>query len=266
MTKNARDEVIPMCCPGAQRHAHLDMSKNFCATGITIAHKAGIAEVARRGEDGKKRIEDAPIVHVDMVLRVVAPTGGEIDHESVRGLIYDLRSKGYPISSITMDQWCYTPNAQLLKQKGFKVSELSVVKTLNPYMATRNMLYERRLEMPVYEHLRKELYELELNKEGTKVEQPRAGTKDLADSLAGACYFLTEFTKGGKSVAPSKGITDSPFSPRNPHSASGATYIGNGEFLWPDEIGPSNIGRSRNTDPDEDDPNDLGGLPSWILM
>lgn len=255
MAKNARGESVPVCCPGAVRHAHLDMSKNLCATGLTIGHRAGSLEVLRTMEDGKKKIEDAPIVHIDATLRIVAPTGGEIDHEAVRGLIYDLRSHGFPILSISMDQWCFTPNAQLLRQKGFRVTEQSVVKTLLPYMATRNILYERRLEMPIHDFLKKELYEIELNKEGTKVDHPRAGTKDLADSLAGVCFFLTENIKGGRPVSPSKGITDSPFISRQ-NTTGGPTYIGNGDFVWPDEIKPTK----------DSDGNDDTGLPSWILI
>lgn len=175
MTKNARGELVPICCASAQRHAHLDMSKKFDATGICVGHRGPDIEVARVDENGRKFIDTAPTFHIDLMLRVIAPKDGEIDHEAVRGLIYRLTEVGIPIRTITMDQWCFTPNAQLLRSKGFKVEEQSVVKTMQPYLSARNALYERRIESPVYEFLRKELYELEWTKEQTKVDHPRTG-------------------------------------------------------------------------------------------
>ena len=253
MTRNARDESVPICCPGAQRHAHLDMSKKFDATGICVGHRGPDTEVLVVDQDGQRRIEVAPTVHIDLIQRVVAPKGGEIDHEAVRDLIYRLRQVGFPISTITMDQWCFTPNAQLLRSKGFKVEEQSVVKTLLPYIAARNMLYERRVKSPVYEVLKRELTDLELIKDGTRIDHPKTGSKDLADAWAGVCYFLQEHGRVGKVVAPTKGFTDSNYAQRL-QPRDGPMYLGGGEFRWPDEIPPEVL----NGDGD--------GLPSWIIM
>jgi hypothetical protein len=153
-----------------------------------------------------------------------------------------------------MDQWCFTPNAQLLRSKGFKVEEQSVVKTMLPYLAARNALYERRIQSPVYEFLRKELYELEWTKEQTRVDHPRTGSKDLADAWAGVIYFLSEYGKMGRAVPPSKGISETTV-PTKMAQTGGAMYLGNGEFLWPDEAGGPNSAQGGDD-----------GLPSWIVM
>lgn len=257
ITINARSEPIPICCPGAQRHAHLDLSKNLCNTGLCMGHLAGITEVMRTDEYGKKRIEDAPIIHIDTVLEIRPPNGGEIDHEQVRNLLVRIREAGYPLRSVSMDQWCHTPNAQLLRKQGFKVDDnpLSVVRTLIPYISARNILYERRIESPVYLNLKEELYALELNKECTKVVKPRTSMKDLADAWAGVCFYLSEHITGGKSVMPSKGITESSFT-ANRAQSDGPMYIGNGDFVWPDEQPqlPNNPAA------------DSGGLPTWIII
>jgi intein/homing endonuclease len=235
MTENARKEPIPACCPHSMRHLHIDLSKNGCATGFVLGHRSSNIEVMRTKEDGTKSIEDAPVVHIDSVLRIVAPPGGEIDHESIRELVYKLAEGGLPIRSITMDQWCGVPNMQLFKQKGFKVGEQSVVRTLNPYLTLRNSLYERRIESPVYEHLKKELTELELDPDGRKVDHPKAGTKDISDGLAGVVFYLTENGKVGRPTPPSKGIVEaSEFMARN-NNFGGPQYLGNGDWRWPDE-------------------------------
>lgn len=254
MTKNARNEPIPQCCPYSNRHLHLDLSKNGCATGFVVGHRSENKEVKRRKEDGSVEIEDAPVIHLDGVLRIVAPTGGEIDHESIRELVYQLTEGGLPIRSITMDQWCSVPNMQLLKQKGFKVSEQSVVKTLNPYLSARNALYERRIVAPENKVLAKELYELEMDKDGRKVDHPRHGSKDLADAWAGVCYYLSEFGRVGRPVPPTKGITESAFVSKSLQTG-GPQYLGGGDWRWPDE--------EKAVEDNENDEN--GGLSSWIV-
>jgi hypothetical protein len=45
--------------------------------------------------------------------------------------------------------------------------------------------------LPIHERLQKDLSELELNEEKSKVDHPPHGSKDVADALAGVIYGLT---------------------------------------------------------------------------
>lgn len=250
LTINAKGEPVPMCCPHAKRHAHLDLSKNMCSTGFFMGHLAGYTEVPRKDENGKEYLIDAPIVHMDCGLEIIPPSGGEIDHEKVRDLMVSLREAGYPLVSVSMDQWCHTPNAQLLRKKGFKVDDkpVSVISTLVPYIAARNILYERRIESPLYDNLKEELEAVELNKECTKIVKPRNILRDLADAFVGVCYYLTEYGNNGTTFMPTKGITENIFKVA-PKNTSGAQYLGQGEFRWPDDPLPP-----KSKDYDDDTP------------
>jgi len=173
---NVHGDPVPRCCPNAHRHAHMDLSKNRDATGICVGHVAGETEVSRLNPMTHERVkENAPIIHIDLCLRVMAPHAGEIEHELIRGLIYQLREGGLPIRSVSADRWMGLPNLQLISRHGFKTEEISTQRTLDPYLAAQSALYERRIETPVYPFLAKELRELELNDAGTKVDHPKTG-------------------------------------------------------------------------------------------
>jgi hypothetical protein len=176
MIRNVHGDPVPRCCPNAHRHVHMDLSKNKDATGFCVGHVAGEVEVSRLDpETHEKRKEDAPLIHIDLCLRILAPHAGEIEHQLVRSLIYMLREGGLPIKSVSADRWMGLPNLQLIAKHGFKTQEISTQRTLDPYLSAQGALYEGRIESPVYTFLAKELRELELNSQGTKVDHPRTG-------------------------------------------------------------------------------------------
>lgn len=176
MLPDVHGDPVPRCCPHAPRHVHADMSKNQDATGICVGHHAGGVPVMRRDpETGEEKQEEAPVIHIDFVLKVVPPYAGEIDHQSVRSLIYELIAGGLPIRSASMDKWMGLPNLQMLQKHGLKTAEISTQRTLDPYLAARSALYERRVESPIYPALAKELRELELTEDGKKVDHPKTG-------------------------------------------------------------------------------------------
>ncbi len=233
MTANARGESVPICCSHAIRHAHLDLSRNLCATGLCIAHQAGVTEVIRRGDDGKKSIEEVPVYHVDGILRIVASATGEINHEEVRSIIYRLSEGGLGIRSVSMDHWMSVPNMQAFKKKGYRVEEISTVKKIDPFETVRGCLYEERIKSPVYDLLRKELRSLELDPKRSpdrpRIMVPAGHTKDVADAFAGAIYYLAKHARGGVFLAPSKG-TSAVDKPK-------AMTWKNGDPVWGDETG-----------------------------
>jgi len=233
-TKDAKGNLIMTCCPNANRHVALDLSKNMCDTGFVIAHRAADGEVIRHsGTDGAKSLVEAPYIHVDAILQIVPPAGKgtEVDHRAVRELIAKLRDDGIPIKSVSLDQWSGPPNAQELIKAGFKVErDFSVVRKPDAYITLKSLIYEDRLECPIHEVLKKELYDLELTPDG-KVEHSPSGKKDSADALAAAVYWLILNAKPSSGTSIIKGGHHNYYS--SPINEVG--YNMKGDYIFPDD-------------------------------
>lgn len=249
MTRNANNEPVPICCQGSIRHTHIDMATSQCGCGFITGHIAGTTEVERRDpETGQKYMEVAPIIHVDALLRIVAPDGGDIDHAEVRGVVYRCQSEGYPILSVAMDQYMAPPNLQMFKKRGLKTEEVGERRfRLKPYLTLRQAIYEGRIVSPFHPVLDKELKELEIDEKAQKIKCPPKGSKDMADALAGLVFYLTEHGRLGEPVGPSMGMSVSEARDNQP------TWS-NGEVRWPDEEVDS-----------PDDSHGRGGYSSWIV-
>lgn len=259
MTQNANGEPIPICCPGSVRHVAIDMSVNQCATGTVVAHIAGKTEVERRDpETHSKIIEWAPVIHVDGVLRALAPDGGDIDHGEIRGIIYNMIASGYPIRSVSMDQFMAPPNLQLFKKRGLRTAEVGArTAFLKPYMTLRQAIYEDRITIPKHLILNKELRELEIDDKAMKIKHPLKGSKDLADALSNAVYYLSEHGQLGEPLGPSFGVTTRESTGKTPLWSEGNT-------IWPDEEEEATLEpRSPSPPPDKADRNE--GFSSWIV-
>jgi len=235
MTTNARGENVPSCCPNIPRHVHIDLSKNMCATGFNLCHQAGMVEVVRTAPDGSKSIEEAPVFHIDGMLRIIAGNANEIDHSEVRNVIYRLNDGGFNVRSVSMDNWMSVPNMQLLKKHGFRVKELSTVKKIDPFDCARSALYEGRIISPSHSQLADELRGLELDPtrphDRPKVIVQGGNTKDLADAWAGGIYYLADNHRGGVMIAPMTGGSD-------PSSAGGEKFQwSEGNVIFGDEEG-----------------------------
>lgn len=230
LDRDARDDPICICCPKAIRHVHIDLSENHCATGFCMGHVCGAIEVQRRDPDtGEEHRENAPMIHIDCVLRIVASDGGDVDHSEVRGLVYRLMAKGVPIRSVSMDQYMAPSNLQIFKKRGLKVQEIGERRfKMKPYIATRQAIYEERMVCPPADDLVAELKALEMTDDGRKVKKPPRGTKDLADSLAGVVYYITENMRVGTVLAPSLGTSLTP-------TGGGAQWTADGDVIWGDE-------------------------------
>jgi hypothetical protein len=182
----------PIINPSAARHIHIDPSLTGDCTGFAMGHVAGFTEVTRRGDDGGRFAERAPLLCLDVVLRIVPPLGDEIQLGDLRRLIYQLTEKGYVITRVTMDSWQSAEAIQKLNQKGYNAEVLSVDRTMSPYEVLKEALYDGRMELYDYPPLIRELRELEHDRIKRKVDHPARGSKDVADALAGICYSLTE--------------------------------------------------------------------------
>lgn len=179
--------------PDAPRVAHIDPSLRRDATGLAVGHIADVVKVLRRNADGEEFEEWAPLIHYDLILRIVAPRFQEIEFERVRDILYALKEDGMSIELVTYDSWQSAEALQHLRKRGFLAEQLSVDKTIVPYETLKQAFYEERVSMYHHEPALFELRRLEFDRLRGKVDHPEKGQKDVSDAMAAVAYTLTEF-------------------------------------------------------------------------
>jgi len=196
---------IPLVNPEDARCVHLDLSKNADATGVCMGHIERWVEVVRRdAESGEDVSEQAPVIYIDLMLRVVPPPGKEIILGEVRALIYMLQEHGFSIYRGTCDQYQSLDTIQQLEAKGIESEVVSVDKTPEAYETFKVALYEGRVQAYHYKPWIDELKSLKriVTRQNTiKIDHPndpKEGvlSKDVADAVAAVVYNLTMHPPG----------------------------------------------------------------------
>lgn len=135
---------MPHATDGIKRVVHLDLavSGQGDALGLAMGHVAGIVDV-----DG----EEKPLIVFDLLMRIHAPSGGEIILGDVRRVIYRLaRDLGYPIKLVTADGFSSVDTLQQMRKAKINADYLSVDKTKQPYEDLREAIYDERVLFPKY--------------------------------------------------------------------------------------------------------------------
>jgi hypothetical protein len=203
----------PLRYPNLPRYIHIDPSINSDATGIAMGCVTGFKEVQRRNLETQELFtEYAPEIWVDFMLRIIPPSGGEIDFGGIRQLVYELQKHGFHIGRVTMDQFQSVDTMQKFKRQGIQAEYLSVDRPMDPYDNLKAAFYEGRIHYYEYQPVLEELRALQHDKDKNKVDHPKKmgsgkGKKDVADALCGIVYKLsTEYE--GPVVPISKGISE----------------------------------------------------------
>ena len=178
------------------RYVHIDPSLKNDATGVVMGHICGFKDIERMTVDGNKYTERLPVFYIDMILKIVAPSGGEIIFSKVRELIYTLFNYGIPIKKISMDRFQSADTLQQFSHFGFITEVISVDATMTAYEVLKQTIYDNRLILYPCDVLINELKELVLIPSKKKVDHPEGGSKDVADALAGCIYSLLKDFKG----------------------------------------------------------------------
>ena len=162
------------------RYIHVDLGLKRDRAALSMVHGAGFTEIKT-----SMGTELLPIINVDLVYYWEAIPGKEINFASVRQMILDLNRK-FELASVTFDQWQSVDMIQTLRSLGVPADLHSVKKT--DYDTLMTSIYDNRLRGYWSELLvEDELLKLRLIN-NTKLDHPTKGTKDLADSLAGAVF------------------------------------------------------------------------------
>lgn len=155
--------------PQLQRAAHIDLGITGDSAGLAIMTVTGFEKMIR--QDGTPG-EVLPKYHVDGVLEVRPPKGGEILFWKIRSIIMKLRELGLNIQWVSLDSFQSRDTLQILRQQGFVTGLLSVDKTMLPYETLKTALYDSRVSMPFHVKLRKELASLENDTAKGKIDHP----------------------------------------------------------------------------------------------
>jgi len=206
---------IPKVNPDAPRCVHIDLSKNQDATGFAMGHIDRYVEVVRRDpETGEDTSEQAPVIYIDAMIRVLPPPGRDIILAEVRSLVYAFQQHGFHVYRGTCDQWQSLDTLQQFEAKGMDAETVSLDKTPEPYDIFKTTLYEDRLLAYHYKPWIDEVKSLKrIVTKANKIKidhpvDPKEGTtsKDVADAVGGVVYGLTikppgRWATGGDHVA-----------------------------------------------------------------
>lgn len=173
--------------PEIPRWIHGDLSLTGDSTGLACGYCSGFKEIIR----GDGEIEVLPIIEIDFVLEVVAPSGGEIQYAKIRELIYTLNKCGLNIQWCSFDSYQSADMAQILRQKGYNVGYISTDTSILPYQQTKVAMYDERLILPTHALCQKEFSQVEYIPRLKKIDHPSDGSKDCSDAVASVVYGLS---------------------------------------------------------------------------
>jgi hypothetical protein len=162
------------------RFIHVDLALKRDRAALAMVHCPGLKEI-----NTGLGVERLPVLNVDLVKSWEAKPGAEINFASIRGLIIDL-CRRFSVAIVSFDQWQSVEMIQSLKGMGINADFHSVKKT--DYDTLMTSIYDKRLR-GYWNHIlvEDELLKLKLLN-GTKIDHPTSGSKDLADSVAGAVF------------------------------------------------------------------------------
>lgn len=187
-----RLEVVPKTLLSRIMNIHLDLSETNDRTGITGVCVDGSKLVT--DFDGKKI--QMPFFREVFSVGIEAPPGDRLSFQKVVNFLSWLRKQGFTIGTISTDQFQSSYMREVLNAQGFVTDKISVDKSEEPYIGLKNILYDQRIEL-VRNNLRDDEL-IHLQRVNNKIDHPttmnggQKGSKDISDSLAGACWTLTK--------------------------------------------------------------------------
>lgn len=164
---------------------HVDLSLNTDRTGIS-----GVAITGHRDVNVGDKTESIPTFSHIFSVALQAPNGDKIPYMKVLAFLLWLRdNQHFWVKMVTRDQFQSEYLAQELEKHGFgAVPKLSLDRTPDGYTAFRSVLTEERIDLLHCELLEDELIHLQRDTTTLIPDHPAGGSKDVADSVAGATW------------------------------------------------------------------------------
>jgi hypothetical protein len=171
--------------------------------------------------------EQRPVIKVDFVTSFSAdlkaqPVAREVQLRWARKLVYELSTRGFYVGLVTFDGWQSLDAIQLLNARGVESDKQSMDRSLDPWNALRDVMYDGRLEGYWQPRLVAELEALSRLPNG-KVDHPPGGSKDEADALCGAVVgaIAIEGSEGEKPERADRAATLNMFAAPTAHADFG---------------------------------------------
>jgi len=176
---------------------HIDLGISGDSAGVAVGHSIGSKDVGLRTafnpETGEVRRESKgslPVYGIPGTLQVVPPRGGEIELNTLRELV-GIICEHIPVYWLTMDRYQSATFLQYFRSKSVNSSILSLDRKPDPYIETKFAIKEERVYIAENRVLLEEFPNLDQDNTTGKIDHPESGSKDLADSVAGVVYTLS---------------------------------------------------------------------------
>lgn len=198
---------------GALYAIHGDMAISGDAAGIAMVHVAHFDE--RMSADPEKsvdyRVESRPVITLDLATSFTSDPSATVPEDSAwnagerinrevqirwyRKLVWELRSRGFQIASVSNDGFESADALQILAAWGLNAQRISADRLTGgasaPYATLKDVLYDSRLRGYPHPKLVMELKRLQKLHNG-KIDHPPNFSKDIADALACAVFAAVE--------------------------------------------------------------------------
>jgi hypothetical protein len=163
------------------RYVHVDLGLKRDRAAVCMVHSPGFKQIKTLGG-----VENLPIIEMDYIQSWKAEDNSEIPFAAIRTTIAEL-TRRFTVVSVTFDQWNSADMIQSLRSLGINADLHTVAK--KDYDTLSTAIYDGRLRGYWNDILvEDELLKLKLIN-NTKVDHPTSGSKDLADSVAGATFM-----------------------------------------------------------------------------
>lgn len=167
-----------------QRFIHVDLGLKRDRASVGMVHCSGLKDIQTLAG-----VERLPIIKMDYIKSWEAEPYSEIPLSEIRELIVHL-CRLFDVALVTFDQWQSADMIQSLRALGINAELHTVMK--KDYDTLSTAIYDKRFRGYWNELLvEDELLKLKLIN-NTKVDHPTKGSKDLADSIAGATFMCID--------------------------------------------------------------------------
>lgn len=180
-------DKIPDAVKYMPQFIHIDGSLTGDKTGISSVGVSGLKETQQYNGSYEFVSTEMTYKHIFSV-DIEAPQGSEISFEKTRNFIYYLKASGFNIVGVSLDGFQSADMKQMLIAQGYDANIISLDKTPQGYLALRSALNDGRLGLIQIDLLETELIQLQRDVQTGKIDHPPDGSKDMADSLAGALF------------------------------------------------------------------------------
>jgi hypothetical protein len=205
----------------AEYYMHFDLSKNKDRIGFSLTHSVGEIKIqvdpwalddrARKERvdiselDEEDKYESRPLIKVDAIGWVANDPerhksllkNREFHYDSVlRRLIYQLKDFGCNVVKVTTDQYQSHHFKQSLEDRGYETELISLDRTDEIPVQSKNAVVENRVEFPYDKLLTIEAKNLKYIN-GKKVDHAQKKSKDVWDGFAGSIFNCEVNYDGG---------------------------------------------------------------------